>query len=97
MKELYYPTLTGSKEKLFEDGYIAYKSGHSRGSTIDLSMIKIGTEVKVPVEISQRTLKEGTVISFLDDGSLDMGSSFDLFHPVSHHEADKYLTKDEYD
>ena len=29
------------KERLFELGYIAAKSGHSRGSTVDLTLIKL--------------------------------------------------------
>ena len=87
MKALYYPTLEGSKKKLFDDGYIASKSGHTRGSTIDLTIIELGKEVKSPVNITERTLANGTVISFLDDGTVDMGSSFDLFHPASHHDS----------
>ena len=88
MKFLYYPTLVGSKELLFEEGYIAKKSGHSRGSTVDLTIIRSGQYVHSPVTISQRTLSDNkTVISFLDDNTVDMGSSFDLFHPASHHDS----------
>lgn len=36
MKSLFYPTL--EKSDLFPKGFIARKSGHSRGSTIDLSL-----------------------------------------------------------
>ena len=36
-KNLYYPDI--KKSNLFELGYIAYKSGHSRGSTIDVSLV----------------------------------------------------------
>jgi D-alanyl-D-alanine dipeptidase len=36
-KHIYYPTLT--KNRLFDLGFIASKSGHSRGSTVDLSLI----------------------------------------------------------
>lgn len=36
MKKKYYPNV--KKENLFKDGYIAEKSGHSRGSTIDLTI-----------------------------------------------------------
>ena len=36
MKKIYYPEL--KKSELFELGYIAYKSGHSRGSTVDLTI-----------------------------------------------------------
>ncbi len=37
MKEKYYPDL--DKSVLFELGYIAEKSGHSRGSTVDLTIV----------------------------------------------------------
>ncbi len=45
MKEYFYPDL--EKDTLFEQGYIAEKSGHSRGSTIDLTLfdMKSGKEV----------------------------------------------------
>ena len=46
MKDFYYPYLNGSKTELFEQGYIAAKSGHTRGSTVDLTIIKIGDKVK---------------------------------------------------
>ena len=49
MKELYYPTLIGSKQQLFDDGYIASKSGHSRGSTVDLTLISLDNIVVSPV------------------------------------------------
>ena len=45
MKDLYYPGLTGSKKWLFDNGYIAAKSGHTRGSTLDLSIIELGKQV----------------------------------------------------
>ncbi|MGI6140419.1 MAG: M15 family metallopeptidase [Caldicoprobacterales bacterium] len=41
MKEKYYPDL--DKSVLFELGYIAEKSGHSRGSTVDLTLVEIST------------------------------------------------------
>lgn len=88
MKEFYYPSLNGSKQQLFDEGYIAAKSGHSRGSTIDLTIIAINDLVKSPVEISHRLLADGvTVIPFLDDNTVDMGSSFDLLEEVSHHDT----------
>ena len=40
-KRIYYPNI--KKSELFELGYIAYKSGHSRGSTVDVSLIEIST------------------------------------------------------
>ena len=39
MKKKYYPNVL--KSQLFQKGYIAHKSGHTRGSTIDLTIVKI--------------------------------------------------------
>ena len=39
MKEKYYPDV--AKEDLFAKGYIASRSGHSRGSTVDLSIVSL--------------------------------------------------------
>lgn len=41
MKEKYYPEL--DKSVLFEQGYIAERSGHSRGSTVDLTLVDRST------------------------------------------------------
>lgn len=41
MKGSYYPNV--QKSELFEKGYIAARSGHSRGSTVDLTLIDIAT------------------------------------------------------
>jgi D-alanyl-D-alanine dipeptidase len=42
MKDEYYPRI--DKERLFSDGYIAVKSGHSRGSTVDLTIERLCEE-----------------------------------------------------
>ena len=44
-KNLYYPDI--KKSNLFQLGYIAYKSGHSRGSTIDVSLVDITTNKEI--------------------------------------------------
>ena len=62
-KAYFYPDIR--KDRLIPDGYIADKSGHSRGSTIDLTLVDM------------QTGKE-----------LDMGSPFDFFGLVSHHDTD---------
>lgn len=54
-KEKYYPNL--EKIKLFDLGYIARKSGHSRGSTIDLTLYDLK---------SKKPLDMGTIYDFLD-------------------------------
>ncbi|MCR5734026.1 MAG: M15 family metallopeptidase [Lachnospiraceae bacterium] len=45
MKEYFYPEL--SKDVLFPQGYIAKHSGHSRGSTVDLTLFDMNTEKEV--------------------------------------------------
>ncbi|WP_217904422.1 M15 family metallopeptidase [Paenibacillus odorifer] len=45
MKQQYYPLL--DKRNLFKLGFIAKKSGHSRGSTIDLTIVNKETDVDV--------------------------------------------------
>lgn len=85
MKEKYYPRV--NKNDVFEQGYVATKSGHSRGSTVDLTIIEKGKALKAP-EYQVRTFN-GYDIPFLDDGTIDMGSSFDLFDEASHHESSK--------
>ena len=45
MKKYFYPDL--DKSVLFDQGYIAYKSGHSRGSTLDLTLFDMTTEKEV--------------------------------------------------
>ncbi|MEQ9561600.1 MAG: M15 family metallopeptidase [Woeseiaceae bacterium] len=46
-KEKYYPELP--KDRLFELGYIARKSGHTRGSTVDLTIVELqsGAELEM--------------------------------------------------
>src|SRR3989338_1786618 len=46
MKKEFYPDI--NKENLFKEGYIAEKSGHSRGSTLDLTLI--------PLPLSKQTI-----------------------------------------
>ena len=61
-KARFYPDV--DKARLFELGYIAGKSGHSRGSTVDLTLIDLNSGQEI-----------------------DMGSSFDLFGEISHHDT----------
>lgn len=84
-KNYYYPTL--DKKILFAKGYISLKSNHCKGYTVDLTIMPIQSSLK-RISVSERLLKNGDKISFLDDGTLDMGTSFDCFHEASHHNSD---------
>ena len=82
-KAYYYPRI--DKKDVFKLGYVAAKSGHSRGSTVDLTLIK--TEHSLcKIITKKRILLDGFTITFLDDNTIDMGSSFDLLDCASHPE-----------
>jgi D-alanyl-D-alanine dipeptidase len=70
-RERFYPGL--NKPELFEKGYIAAKSGHSRGSTVDLTLVKVSEEALRHI---RGPLKP--------DGEVDMGGEFDFFGELSH-------------
>ena len=61
-KTKYYPALP--KNQLFDLGYISAKSGHTRGSTLDL-----------------------TIVNLESGEELDMGSGWDFFGDISHHDS----------
>lgn len=82
-KDHYYPRV--DKAKVFELGYIMERSSHTRGSCVDLTLIKDGQELH-KIEQKKRTLLDGYVFTYLDDGTVDMGSHFDLFDQASHYE-----------
>ena len=84
-KDSYYPRV--DKEKVFDLGYVAEKSGHSRGSTVDISIMALGNSLQ-QIKIHKRKLNDNFQILCLDDGTVDMGSSFDLFDIASHFEND---------
>lgn len=48
-KKIYYPTV--KKENLFKEQYIASKSGHSRGSTVDITLINLSSESKEELDM----------------------------------------------
>lgn len=74
MKSVFYPAV--DKKDLFRKGYIAARSGHSRGSTVDLTIIPYPPPPQAPY-VSGTPFK---------DNSIDMGTSFDYFDPLSHTE-----------
>ncbi|WP_432003805.1 M15 family metallopeptidase [Streptomyces sioyaensis] len=83
MKGEFYPR--EDKSKLFDDGYIAAKSGHSRGSTLDVTLVRlpaVPTRPYVPGE--PLTSCYGPRAARFPDNSLDMGTGFDCFDTLAH-------------
>ncbi|MFI6349786.1 M15 family metallopeptidase [Streptomyces sp. NPDC050560] len=83
MKAEFYPRV--DKTRLFDDGYIAEQSGHSRGSTIDLTLVRlpaVPTRPYVPGE--PLTPCYGPQDERFPDNSIDMGTGFDCFDTLAH-------------
>jgi D-alanyl-D-alanine dipeptidase len=82
-KEEFYPTL--DKRNLFRDEYIAEKSGHSRGSTVDLTIVPVpapAEESYIPGQPLRACFLPAA--ERFRDGGVDMGTGFDCFHELSH-------------
>ncbi|MEV8587083.1 M15 family metallopeptidase [Streptomyces sp. NPDC051180] len=83
MKGEFYPLV--DKSRLFADGYIAEKSGHSRGSTVDLTIVRlpaVPTRAYVPGERLVECY--GPQEERFPDNSVDMGTGYDCFDTRSH-------------
>lgn len=72
-KAEYFPGV--DKAALLELGYIAERSGHSRGSTVDLTLAALEPETASALPVRGPLLAGGEV---------DMGTPFDLFDVKSH-------------
>ncbi|MEQ8253549.1 MAG: M15 family metallopeptidase [Smithellaceae bacterium] len=81
-KKEFYPAI--DKRNIFKDGYIDSKSGHSRGSMVDLTIVPL------PVPKQEDYIPEQN-LSACDlpadkrfrDNSIDMGTGFDCFSELS--------------
>ena len=80
-KTAFYPDVP--KEELFQRGYIAEKSGHSRGSTVDLTVVVLNAQLAG--QIVRGPLAHGVEV--------DMGTPFDWFGTQSHTD-DRTLSPD---
>jgi len=83
MKAEFYPRV--DKTDLFADGYIAERSGHSRGSAVDLTLVALPAKPE-PGYIPGEPLIDCAApepLRFPDD-SIDMGTGFDCFDPLAH-------------
>jgi zinc D-Ala-D-Ala dipeptidase len=83
MKAEFYPDV--DKRTLFRDGYIAHRSGHSRGSTLDLTIVPLPAPQQ-PFDPGASEIRgcDSPAGARTPDGSADMGTGFDCFSPLSH-------------
>ncbi|MET7717571.1 M15 family metallopeptidase [Streptomyces sp. NPDC005407] len=83
MKKEFYPQV--DKSRLFADGYIAEKSGHSRGSTVDLTIVKLPALPARPYIPGEPLVPcYAPKSERFPDNSVDMGTGFDCFDTLSH-------------
>ena len=78
-KNAFYPRV--SKSQLFAKGYIAQYSGHSRGSTVDLTLVKLN---HIPKKHSSLQRCYDRTPAYLKDNSVNMGTRFDCLDPSAH-------------
>ncbi|MEV8335571.1 M15 family metallopeptidase [Streptomyces niveus] len=83
MKPEFYPQV--DKSRLFADGYIAEKSGHSRGSTVDLTIVKLPAKPTRPYVPGEKLVPcYAPQSERFRDNSVDMGTGYDCFDTLSH-------------
>lgn len=83
MKPEFYPDV--DKTRLFTDGYIAEKSGHSRGSTMDLTLVELPARPTRPYHPGEPLVPcYAPQDERFPDNSVDMGTGFDCFDSLSH-------------
>ncbi|EEP69960.1 D-alanyl-D-alanine dipeptidase [Micromonospora sp. ATCC 39149] len=90
MKAEFYPDV--AKSRLFADGYLGAPTAHSRGSTVDLTLVP-DPPPEQPPYVPGEPLVACTAPAgerFADNG-VDMGTGFDCFDPRAH-TADRRVT-----
>lgn len=82
MRTEFYPIV--DKNRLFSDGYIAYQSGHSRGSTVDLTIVPFDSQIPAYDKTRKQVNCTAPVAQRSADNSLDFATGFDCFSPLAH-------------
>ena len=85
MKDAFYPT--EPKGSLFSRGYIATRSGHSRGSTVDLTLVRLPVSASVltrfPSPGDSLARCDAPRAERLDERDLDMGTAYDCLSTLA--------------
>jgi D-alanyl-D-alanine dipeptidase len=83
MKEEFYPRV--DKSRLFADGYIAERSGHSRGSTVDITIVKLPAKPTRPYRPGEPLVPcYAPQAERFPDNSVDTGTGYDCFDTLAH-------------
>ncbi|MGK5739920.1 M15 family metallopeptidase [Micromonospora sp. URMC 103] len=83
MKGEFYPRV--AKSRLFADGYIGSPTAHSRGSTLDLTLVDVPAPSQPPYVPGQPLVScTAPRAQRFPDNSIDMGTGFDCFDTRAH-------------
>jgi zinc D-Ala-D-Ala dipeptidase len=86
MKLEFYPRV--DKSAVIRDGYIASPSGHSRGSTVDLTIVSLPYAAIAYDSRQLLTACYAPATRRFSDSSLDMGTGYDCFDRMANVHAD---------
>ncbi|MFG2041425.1 M15 family metallopeptidase [Dactylosporangium sp. NPDC048998] len=83
MKGEFYPRV--DKSALFDDGYIGGPTAHSRGSTLDLTLVAMPARTQPPYRAADPLVScTAPADQRFPDNTIDMGTGFDCFDPLAH-------------
>ena len=81
-REEFYPTL--EKEEIFPAGYVAARSGHTRGSTVDLTLVVLPAASQPTFSVENQVACFAPQAQRFADNSLDFGTGYDCFEARAH-------------
>lgn len=81
MKTEFYPRV--DKADFFKLGYVAEHSGHTRGSTVDLTLVPLPTPRQMSYHKNQRLVACFSKQRF-PDNSIEMGTGYDCMDTLAH-------------
>lgn len=91
MQKEFYPNL--QKKQLFDQGYVMAKSGHSRGSTVDLTIINIPSPKQAVYSPAKPLIAcYAPYLERFKDNSIDMGTGYDCMDTSAHSDNTKINT-----
>ncbi|MGI5237745.1 M15 family metallopeptidase [Dactylosporangium sp. CA-139066] len=83
MKGEFYPQ--EAKSRLFDDGYIGGPTAHSRGSTMDLTIVALPARSQPAYDPATPLVPcTSPAGERFPDNTVDMGTGFDCFDPLAH-------------
>jgi D-alanyl-D-alanine dipeptidase len=88
MKVEFYPRV--DKADFFKLGYVAEKSGHTRGSTLDLTIVPISAPQQIPYQAGEKLVSCFAPLGKrFPDNSIEMGTGYDCMDELAHGDNQK--------